>query len=194
MADGTTKPIDQIHVGDTVDNAPPGARPGSKDQTHKVTAVHVTHDDRAYTDVTVRTGSGQATITGTAYHLYWDATTHTWTQARQLRIGGHLQSTSGGQTVIVALHSYTTTMVTYNLTIDTLHTYYVDARQRQFSCTTVGKARLPSEPPNCKTRCQTRRRGVSRWVLVTGSMRAAQLAESSAPVSLEGTCGQVFVT
>ncbi|HEX5402176.1 MAG TPA: RHS repeat-associated core domain-containing protein, partial [Pseudonocardiaceae bacterium] len=122
MADGTSKPIDQVHIGDKVDNAQPGAKRGSKDEKHKVTAVHVTYDDRAYTDVTVSTGHGTATITGTAYHLYWDATTRKWTQARQLRIGDHLQSTNGGQTVTIALHSYPTTMVTYNLTIDTLHT------------------------------------------------------------------------
>lgn len=125
MADGTSKPIDQVHVGDRVENAKPGTKRGSKDEQHKVTAVHVTYDDRAYPDVTVSTGRGTATITGTAYHLYWDATTRKWTQARQLRIGDHLQSTNGGQTGITALHSYTTTMVTYNLTIDTVHTYYV---------------------------------------------------------------------
>lgn len=127
MADGTTKPIDQVHVGDMIENAQPGALIGTSDQQHQVTAVHVTHDDRAYTDVTIETGPGTATITGTAYHLYWDATTRTWTQADQLRIGDHLQSTHGTQTTILALRDYTTTTVTYNLTINTLHTYYIQA-------------------------------------------------------------------
>lgn len=126
MADGTTKPIDQVRVGDKVDNAQPGAKRSSKDEQHTVTAVHVTHDDRAYTDVTVRTAHGKETITGTAYHLYWDASAQRWTQARQLRVGDHLQSIDGDQTVIAALHSYTTTMITYNLTIDTLHTFFVE--------------------------------------------------------------------
>jgi hypothetical protein len=100
MADGTSKPIDQIKVGDLVTNADPGAKLGTKDQAHTVTAVHVTRTDRHYTDVTVATaptaklagaallkdgalltpvGIASATITGTAHHLYWDATTHTWT-------------------------------------------------------------------------------------------------------------------
>jgi hypothetical protein len=125
MADGTSKPIDQVHVGDTVANAPPGALLGSSDEQHTVTAVHVTREDRAYTDVTINTGHGAATISGTAYHLYWDATTRAWTPANHLRIGDHLQSTNGAPVVIVALHDYTATMVTYNLTIDNLHTYYV---------------------------------------------------------------------
>lgn len=75
-----------------------------------MTAVHVTYDDRAYTDVTVRTSHGDANITGTAYRLYWDATTRKWTQARQLRVGDNLQSAEGGQTTITALHNYTSTM------------------------------------------------------------------------------------
>jgi hypothetical protein len=81
----------------------------------------------AYTDVTVSTSHGSATITGTAHHLYWDATTRSWTPADQLRLGDHLQSTNGATTTIVALRDYTTSTVTYNLTINNLHTYYVEA-------------------------------------------------------------------
>jgi hypothetical protein len=87
--------------------------------------VHVTYDDEAYTDVMVGTGHGPATITGTAYHLYWDATTRSWTPADHLHIGDHLQTSNGGVVTIQSLHDYTTRMVTYNLTIDNLHTYYV---------------------------------------------------------------------
>jgi hypothetical protein len=76
-------------------------------------------------DVTVSTSHGSATITGTAHHLYWDATTRSWTPADQLRLGDHLQSTNGATTTIVALRDYTTSTVTYNLTINNLHTYYV---------------------------------------------------------------------
>jgi hypothetical protein len=127
MADGNTKPIDKVHVGDTLTNAQPGTAIGAKDQHHHVTALHVTLDDRAYTDVTIAAGHGLATITGTAYHLYWDATTRLWTAADKLRVGDRLQSSSGASTVIVALHSYTASMVTYNLTVDEVHTYYVVA-------------------------------------------------------------------
>jgi hypothetical protein len=76
----------------------------------------------------VGTGHGQtATITGTAEHRYWDATTQRWTPADQLRVGDHLQTSNGGTVLITALRGYIATMVTYNLTINQLHTYYVEA-------------------------------------------------------------------
>jgi hypothetical protein len=87
----------------------------------------VTYTDHDYTDVTVNTRHGQAAIASTAHHLYWDATTHTWTEADHLRVGDSLQASGGAPVMVLALRDYTATMVTYNLTIDTLHTYYVEA-------------------------------------------------------------------
>ncbi|MBS2966505.1 hypothetical protein KGA66_25925 [Actinocrinis puniceicyclus] len=127
MANGTSKPIDRVKVGDKIANSLPGADPGTKDQAHTVTAIHITHTDRDYTDVTIDTGHGPATITGTAHHPYWDETTHAWTDADQLHPGDRLQTTNAGTVIILALHSYTTTAVTYNLTVDSVHTYYVEA-------------------------------------------------------------------
>jgi hypothetical protein len=151
MADGTRKPIDQIKVGDQVANAEPGASPGTADQTHTVTAVHITRTDHEFTDVTVAappalidssapltTQGGlhplslnalarTATITGTAEHLYWDATTRAWTPADKLHVGDLLQTSGGQEVSILALRTYTGTLTTYNLTVDSLHTYYVMA-------------------------------------------------------------------
>ena len=47
--------------------------------------------------------------------------------ADQLTIGDRLQTSRGATVTISALHDYTTSAVTYNLTIDALHTYYVEA-------------------------------------------------------------------
>ncbi|HEV3172904.1 MAG TPA: RHS repeat-associated core domain-containing protein [Actinocrinis sp.] len=127
MADGASKPIDQVKVGDRIANNLPGADPGTKDQTHTVTAVHVTYTDRDYTDVTIATPTGPATITGTAHHPYWDQTTHAWTDADQLHPGDHLQTSDGNTVTVATLRDYTATTVTYNLTIDDLHSYYVVA-------------------------------------------------------------------
>jgi hypothetical protein len=68
-----------VKVGDKVADALPDELLGLKDQIHTVTAVHISHTDRDYTDVTVKTPHGPATITGTANHPYWDASTHRWT-------------------------------------------------------------------------------------------------------------------
>jgi RHS repeat-associated protein len=127
MADGSSKPIDQVKVGDKVADALPGVPLGTKNQVHTVTAVHVTYTDRDYTAVTVKTPHGPATITGTANHPYWDATTRRWTLANKLHIGDSLQTSDGALVTVVALRDYSTSMVTYDLTIDTLHDYYIEA-------------------------------------------------------------------
>jgi len=63
----------------------------------------------------------------TAHHLFWDATTHQWTDAADLRIGDQLDTPGDGHVAVVSAHRYTTSIRTYNLTIDTVHAYYVIA-------------------------------------------------------------------
>jgi hypothetical protein len=125
LADGKSKPIEQVKVGDEIANGLPGQDSDAKNKTHKVTAVHVTRTDRDYTDITVTTDDGTKTITGTSHHLYWDATTRSWVRADHLHVGDSLQTVGRGRVVIAALRSYIASMVTYNLTVDHLHTYYV---------------------------------------------------------------------
>jgi guanyl-specific ribonuclease Sa len=159
LADGSSKPIDEVKVGDKVADAEPGALIGARDEIHTVTAVHVTYDDHAYTDVTVDTGHGPATIVGTAYHLYWDATTRSWTPADRLRIGDHLQTSHGATVTIIALRDYTTTTVTYNLTIDTLHTYYVEAGNTPVlvhNCNSVAYGPPPENAKNAFDRVEAK--------------------------------------
>ena len=86
-----------------------------------------TRTDHDYTDITVATSTGQHTITGTSHHLYWDATKRAWTRADALHVSDHLQTAGRGRAVVVAVRSYIASMVTYNLTVDHLHTYYVEA-------------------------------------------------------------------
>ncbi|MDI2131608.1 RHS repeat-associated core domain-containing protein [Yinghuangia seranimata] len=123
MADGTTKAIEQVRVGDEIANAEPG---DGTPQHHTVTDVVVTDDDVAYVDLTVGSTADQGTVTTTAHHLFYDLTTGRWTEAEDLRIGDELQ-TPGGRAKVLASRHYTTTVRTYNLTIDAVHTYFVVA-------------------------------------------------------------------
>jgi hypothetical protein len=125
MADGSAEPISEVKPGDSVRNTLPDAGPGSADQSHEVTAVHVTKSDREYVDVTIDVGHGMFTVVGTAHHLYWDATSRAWVTASELAVGHELQTDTGGRGVIVALNSHSGRMTTYNLTVDGVHTYYV---------------------------------------------------------------------
>ncbi|MEW2134886.1 hypothetical protein [Streptomyces sp. NPDC005435] len=58
MADGMTKAIDQVKVGDTIANSVPGAK-GT--EAHKVTDVIVTRTDRDFVDLTVKDTAKSAT-------------------------------------------------------------------------------------------------------------------------------------
>ena len=124
MADGSTKAIQDIAVGDKVANAEPDS---STVQQHTVTAVHVTYTDRDFDDLTIATQTGSQTITVTAAHLIWDVTTQRWTEAGDLRIGDQLDTPGNGTATVTESSHYTATITTYNLTVDNVHTYYVVA-------------------------------------------------------------------
>ena len=166
MADGSTKSIDQVHIGDKISNALPGS---TATETHTVQNVIVTETDKNFVDVTVApkksiaatakatlakfgkaaagvavaavavtalatpataapaqpTGAGTLTTTDT--HPFYDITQAAFVPAGGLHVGDDLQSTGGTTLTITALRDYRTSTVTYDLTINGLHTYYVQA-------------------------------------------------------------------
>ncbi|MYS82646.1 RHS repeat protein [Streptomyces sp. SID5474] len=129
LADGTAKPIDQVRVGDRVAAAPEADTSSGTDppvRPEQVSAIHVTDDDTSFVDVTVGTADGPRTITSTADHRFLDATTGAWTRAADLKAGEELR-TPTGRAEILSVRPYSTTAKTYNLTVDRLHTYFVQA-------------------------------------------------------------------
>ncbi|MGW7363622.1 LamG-like jellyroll fold domain-containing protein [Streptomyces sp. NPDC054841] len=124
MANGMTKPISEIKVGDYVLTAEPGKK---KKEKHRVKAVIVTKTDRDYVDVVVATKAGPKTIQTTKHHQFYEASRNAWTQAGDLKAGQKLQSDAGAPTTILNVKSYTALRVTYDLSIEDLHTYHVAA-------------------------------------------------------------------
>jgi RHS repeat-associated protein len=122
MADGTAKRIDDIKPGDSVKATDPS---DGRSANKPVIALHDDLDtDMA--DVTIADARGhRSVIQTTQNHPFWDATTHQWTRADQLRRGDHLSSTTNAIVNVVQVHSYTQLNHRLNLTVDTLHTYYV---------------------------------------------------------------------
>ena len=59
--------------------------------------------------------------------MFWDATTHGWTVAADLHSGDQLASPGNGHTTVVSLVRHGGIIRTYNLTVDTVHTFYVEA-------------------------------------------------------------------
>ncbi|MFE4977567.1 polymorphic toxin-type HINT domain-containing protein [Kitasatospora sp. NPDC056651] len=126
LANGNVKPISEIRVGDEVIATDPES---GETSTERVTDTIVGSDDSDFTDLTVAAPSDPtkpSTITSTQNHPYWNETTHHWTNAKNLRIGEHLQTSDGKAATVLQVRNYhTSPRPAYNLTVANLHTYYV---------------------------------------------------------------------
>ncbi|MFF9626852.1 LamG-like jellyroll fold domain-containing protein [Streptomyces griseosporeus] len=161
MANGTVKPISEVKAGDWVLTAEPGKK---KKEKHKVKEVIVTKTDRDYVDVVVATKSGPKTIQTTKHHQFYEISRNAWTQAGDLKAGQKLQNGDGAPAQIVKIKSYTAQRITYDLSVDGLHTYHVlagdiavlvhncDEDPRVFAVDSSGTAEvLPVHVINTKT-------------------------------------------
>jgi hypothetical protein len=125
MADGSTKKIKDVKVGDKVLATDPAT---GKTAARTVTALHI-NQDTDLTDITIRTPDGStAVLRTTQQHRFWDATTRTWVDAAHLQPGHALRTASGATlTTVVAIHNHPGSHQMRDLTVVTDHTYYVIA-------------------------------------------------------------------
>ncbi|MEU4743522.1 RHS repeat-associated core domain-containing protein [Actinosynnema sp. NPDC023658] len=122
MADGSTERIDRIEAGDKIANSEPESE---ETEQHEVLAVIVTDADKDYVDVTVATPDGPRTIRATAHHPFYDATAGMWADAVDLGTQTLLATPGNGRAPITAIRHYEADTRTYNLTVESVHTYYV---------------------------------------------------------------------
>ncbi|MFF2040378.1 RHS repeat-associated core domain-containing protein [Kitasatospora sp. NPDC058170] len=123
MADGTLVPIEQVQAGDQVLAADPQQ---GLSRPEAVTGAIVTDDDGEFTDLSVEaSGTKPATLTTTAHHPFWNTVTQRWEEARDLQAGELLQKPDGGSAALTAVNHRVGEARTYDLTVSTLHTYYV---------------------------------------------------------------------
>lgn len=124
MADGTRKDIEDVKVGDEVLATDPET---GKSSAKKVTALHRNRDtDMA--DVTLQSEDGDtATIHTTQRHPFWDAMHKKWVDAANLRPGDVTRTPHGKPALIRDVQVFSGLRYMYNLTVDSVHTYYVVA-------------------------------------------------------------------
>ncbi|GAA4201795.1 RHS repeat-associated core domain-containing protein [Actinocatenispora rupis] len=122
LADGKSKRIDQVKIGDRIRNAKPDSR---SSQSHTVEGITVTTTDSAFVDVYLAAGAGVVVLTATTHHRIWDKTAHRWKEAGLLKVGHYVQAGGGRSARIASVRKYTTEQTTYDLTVDGLHTYFV---------------------------------------------------------------------
>ncbi|MFB9932205.1 RHS repeat-associated core domain-containing protein [Amycolatopsis halotolerans] len=122
MSDGTAKPISEVKVGDIVANSGPEDH---KITYHVVTSIHVTSDDLERVEIVFGDGLGSALHT-TPHHQIWEAKSHHWVEAGDLRAGDAVRSPAGSLPV-AQVHASFERGLTYDLTVEGIHAYYVRA-------------------------------------------------------------------
>lgn len=123
-ADGKSKPIKDLKVGDDVRTGSPTT--GKSAGAHKITATMI-HNDDNLVDIVITTANGHhTTLHTTTEHPFWDDTTHAWVQAASLTPGHKLITAANGTVVLAAVYRLPSPAKDmYNLTVQDLHTYYV---------------------------------------------------------------------
>ncbi|WP_406490673.1 polymorphic toxin-type HINT domain-containing protein [Streptomyces sp. NBC_01604] len=121
MADGTSKDIEDVKVGDKVLATDPET---GKSAPKKVTRLIVTDGDKYFNKLSIATKDGIEHLTATHEHPFWSPSQEDWVEARALRPGMTLLTDDGGTVIITANRPFTKHARTYNLTVDDLHTYY----------------------------------------------------------------------
>ncbi|MFI8822213.1 RHS repeat-associated core domain-containing protein [Streptomyces sp. NPDC053431] len=126
LADGNTKPISEIEAGDEVAAADPQTNVSAGEPVERQI---VTTDDTEFTDLTVvaseTPGSKPSKLTTTWHHPFWDVAKHRWTDAKNLTPGTELRQPDGTTLKILHARNYNARAITYDLTVRTVHTYYV---------------------------------------------------------------------
>ncbi|MDQ0780131.1 RHS repeat-associated protein [Streptomyces aurantiacus] len=122
MADGTTKDIEDIELGDEVQSADPKT---GKFGPRKVTKLIVTDDDKYFNELSIATEDGISKLTATREHPFWSLSQKKWTTAGELASGMTLLTNTGETAIVTGNHPFSRHARTYNFTVDDFHTYYV---------------------------------------------------------------------
>ena len=122
MADGTTKDIEDIQVGDEVAATDPET---GESGSRKVTRLIRTDSDKHFNELTIATEDGPQKLTATHEHPFWSPSRQEWVAAGRLTKGTTLLTADGTTATVTENRSFSNRARTYNLTIDDLHTYYV---------------------------------------------------------------------
>ncbi|WP_171074398.1 LamG-like jellyroll fold domain-containing protein [Nonomuraea basaltis] len=126
MADGSHKPIETIKVGDLVLAANPvTGEKGAKPVTTLITGEGTKHLVKITVDIDGDSGTATDDITATSSHPFWAPALREWVGAGQLQPGMWLQTSAGTYVQVAAVQSWTVRQRVHNLTVESLHTYYV---------------------------------------------------------------------
>ncbi|MFB7651428.1 MULTISPECIES: polymorphic toxin-type HINT domain-containing protein [unclassified Streptomyces] len=122
MADGTAKDIEDVQLGDDVlAKDPETGEEGAREVAHLIR----TEDDKQFNELAIATGDGIEKLTATHEHPFWSPSEQRWIAAANLKPGLTLLTDDNRTVIVTGNQAFSDHAVTYNLTVDDLHTYYV---------------------------------------------------------------------
>uniref|UniRef100_A0AAU2VN96 HINT domain-containing protein n=1 Tax=Streptomyces sp. NBC_00008 TaxID=2903610 RepID=A0AAU2VN96_9ACTN len=126
LADGTTRAIEDVRIGDRVVASDPQS---GLTATRPVTNTFTTEDDENFTRLTITTAQGPANVTATDNHPFWLEDGQRWKNADALRVGDELRTPDDVSAPVTKVRDQQVPQRTHDLTVKGLHTYYVMAGQ-----------------------------------------------------------------
>lgn len=127
MADGTTKAIRDVDIGDkVVATDPETGETTVQTVTAEIKGKGTKHLVRVTIDTDGDEGTKTASVTATDGHPFWVEELGEWIGATDLQPNQWLKTSVGTYVQITALQRWTETSTTvHNLTVSDVHTYYV---------------------------------------------------------------------
>ncbi|RSM77061.1 hypothetical protein DL991_21155 [Amycolatopsis sp. WAC 01375] len=155
LADGTYKPIEQVTLGDRVLSTDPVT---GLTEARPVIDLIPGQGLKELVRITVDTdgdrGDATGTVTATDEHPFWVADTGRWTDAEDLGRGNLLRAPDGRLLEVVAVHEWTQRQQVHNLTVEGLHTYYVNVGGQDVLTHNAGGEDCSSDSDRSMTREQ----------------------------------------
>jgi len=127
MADGSTKKIEDVDIGDKVlATDPETGKTKAETVTAEIKGTGLKHLVKVTVDIDGKKGTRTASVTATDGHPFWVPELQKWVKATGLESGTWLSTSAGTRVQITAVKRWTVlTATVHNLTVSDLHTYFV---------------------------------------------------------------------
>ncbi|MER6916159.1 RHS repeat-associated core domain-containing protein [Streptomyces sp. NPDC000594] len=126
MADGTTKPIEDVRVGDRVlATNPKTGRTQARTVTAEINSEGAKTLVRITIDLDGKKGGPTDSLTATDAHPFWVPELREWLDATDLAPGQWLRTSAGTHVQITAIKRWTQQAAVHNLSVGGIPTYYV---------------------------------------------------------------------
>ncbi|MFE1347925.1 polymorphic toxin-type HINT domain-containing protein, partial [Streptomyces sp. NPDC058757] len=121
MADGSTKEIQDVEIGDQVLATDPET---GETAPKAVTQLIRDEGTKQLNILSIETFEGLVSLTATAEHPFWSPSQKEWVLAEDLKPGMTLRTDGGVNVKVMGNAAYSKFVKTYNFTVDEFHTYY----------------------------------------------------------------------